>query len=54
MPSAARYMLEAFPIFFVLGRWGERHKWAALAVMGVAFVVQAAFVAIFLSGKWVE
>lgn len=54
MPSAARYMLEAFPIFFVLGRWGERRKWAAFAVMGVAFVVQAAFVAIFLSGKWVE
>jgi hypothetical protein len=54
MPSAARYMLEAFPIFFVLGRWGERRKWAALAVMAAAFVIQAAFVAIFLSGKWVE
>ena len=54
MPSAARYMLEAFPIFFVLGRWGERHRRVGFAVMAAAFVVQAAFVAIFLSGKWVE
>lgn len=54
MPSAARYMLEAFPIFFVLGRWGERRKWSAFAIMAAAFLVQAAFVALFLSGKWVE
>ena len=54
MPSAARYMLEAFPIFFVLGRWGERRTWVAFAIMAAAFLVQAAFVALFLSGKWVE
>ncbi|MBF6591655.1 MAG: hypothetical protein IVW57_14175 [Ktedonobacterales bacterium] len=52
--SSARYLLTAFPIFLVGGHWMKGRPRAAVTLLAVGFVLQAAFMVWFLTGHWAE
>jgi Gpi18-like mannosyltransferase len=53
LPSAGRYMLMAFPVFIILGRWAASRSWLENLLVGGGFLLQGVLVAFFLSGGWV-
>lgn len=54
IPSAARYLLVAFPVVLILGRWTERRPWLEFLILCGGFMLQAMFATMFLSGTWIE
>ena len=52
--SAARYLLVAFPVVLILGRWTTRRPWLLILILCVGFVLQAIFARMFFSGAWIE
>lgn len=50
--SAGRFLLAAFPIFLLLGRWTSRRPWLDLLLVSCGFLLQAVFAIYFLTGNW--
>lgn len=50
--SSGRFLLAAFPMFLLLGRWMRERPWLETLVLGVGFSVQAVLLAFFLAGGW--
>jgi hypothetical protein len=50
--SVSRYLLAAFPVFLLVGRWMARYPWANIAVMSGGFMLQAIFAGFYLMEGW--
>jgi hypothetical protein len=50
--SQRRYMWVLFPVFILLGRWGER-PWVDKIVTAVSLILLGIFTALFANGFWV-
>jgi len=48
--SAGRYLLAAFPAFWMLARWVVRRPWLEFALVAAGFPLQAALVVLFVLG----
>lgn len=54
VPALARYAIVAFPLFLLLGRWGEQHPRAWMAVVYGSFALQLVLGSFFLRGIDIE
>ena len=52
LASDNRYMLSAFPLFWLLARWGER-RWLHLAIVTVSLLLFVMFTLAYANGAWV-
>ncbi len=52
LASDNRYMLSAFPLFWLLARWGER-RWLHLAIVTVSLLLFVLFTLAYANGAWV-
>jgi hypothetical protein len=48
--SSARYLLAAFPVFFILAQWIGRRWWLEAGVIAVSALLQLALLRIFVTG----
>ncbi|HEY7984940.1 MAG TPA: hypothetical protein VID73_12270 [Ktedonobacterales bacterium] len=53
VPGSGRYLLAAFPIYLLLGRWMARSHQAELAIVLLGALTQAALLAAYLNGVWI-
>ena len=53
LESLPRYILAFFPLFLMLGRWGNRHRKAALVIFALWLPVYFLLLAQFLYGGWI-
>jgi hypothetical protein len=53
VPGSGRYLLSAFPVYLLLGRWMARSHTADLAVVALGGLAQAALLAAYLNGIWI-
>lgn len=52
--SAARYMLAAFPVWLILGRWFAKRPWLDMAVVFIGVSLQIIFALLFMSGFGIQ
>lgn len=50
--SAGRYLLAAFPVFMLLGKWAEEKPWLNALILSGGWMLQAVFAMFFLMGGW--
>jgi hypothetical protein len=48
--SAGRYLLVAVPLFLLLARWSARRPWLETFLLCAGFILQAVFLASYLTG----
>jgi hypothetical protein len=53
VPGSGRYLLSAFPVYLLLGRWMARSHTADLAIVLVGALTQAALLGAYLNGVWI-
>lgn len=52
--SAARFMVAAFPVWLVLGRWFAKRPWLDMAVVFIGLSLQIIFALLFMSGFGIQ
>jgi hypothetical protein len=53
VPGSGRYLLSAFPVYLLLGRWMARSHQVDLAIMLLGALTQAALLGAYLNGAWI-
>jgi hypothetical protein len=53
VPGSGRYLLSAFPVYLLLGRWMARSHQADLAIVLLGALTQAALLGAYLNGVWI-
>ena len=54
LDAAARFMLAAFPVWLVAGRWMEKRPWLDMLVVSLGFSLQTVCALLFMSGFLVQ
>ena len=52
--SAARFMVAAFPVWLILGRWFEKRPWLDMFVVFIGLSLQIVFALLFMSGVGIQ
>ncbi len=54
LPSAARYLLEALPIFWIAARWAKTRSWLDSLIVNGGWLLQGLLIIAYMSGLWIE
>jgi hypothetical protein len=52
-PSNGRYLMEAIPVFLVLGRLASTRPWLDFTLVSGGFLLQAVFASVYLASRWI-